>query len=94
MIAYAGYARPRGLPTGALYASDFSWLQGVAYLAMLCALVLGFLATGWWGPIVVLVGGNVVTRVLLPAAKQNAQFIAPCAVLVLAIVCAVAWLGQ
>lgn len=94
MIAYAGYARPRGLPTRALYATDFSWLQGVAYLAMLCGLVLGFLAAGWWGPIVVLVGGNVVTRLLLPSAKQNTQVIAPGAVVVLAIVCAFVWLGQ
>ena len=92
MIAYAGYAGSHDLPTGTLYAADFSWLQGIAYLAMLFGLVLGFFATGWWGPIVVFGGGNIFTRLLLPSAKKNTQVIAPWAVVILAIVCAAIWL--
>lgn len=61
---------------------------------MLCSFILGFFATGWLGPIVVLVGGNIVARLLLPWAKQNTQIIAPGAVLVIAIVCIVVWLGK
>lgn len=94
MIAYEGYATPRGLPVGALYIADFSWLQGVAYLAILCGLVFGYIATGWWGLIVVLVGGNLVTRLTLPTAKEKTQIIAPGAIVLLAVVCLIILAGQ
>lgn len=92
MIAYSGYAMPRGWRIGELYAADFSWLQGIAYLAILGSLVFGYLAAGWLGPIVVLVLGNVLTRALLPIAKESSQIIAPTAVLLFGIACIVVWL--
>lgn len=92
MIAYSGYALPRGWRVGRLYVTDFSWLQGIAYLAILGSLVFGHLAVGWWGVIVVLVMGNILTRVLLPSAGEKTQVIAPPAVLLLGIACVVVWL--
>lgn len=94
MIAYSGYATPRGWRVGALYFADFSWLQGIAYLALFGSLIFGFLAVGWWGPIAVLLGGNILSRLLLPAAKESTQIIAPAAVLLLGVVCPVVWLVQ
>lgn len=94
VIAYEGYASPRGLPVGALYVADFSWLQGVAYLTILCGLVFGYIATGWWGPIVVFIGGNLVTRLTLHAAKESTQIIAPGASVLLVIACVTIWAGQ
>lgn len=59
MIAYSGYATLRGWRIGAWYAADFSWLQGIAYLAIIGGLVFGYLAFGWWALIIVLVVGNI-----------------------------------
>lgn len=92
MIAYSGYAMPRGWRVGAWYFAGFSWLQGIAYIALLASLIFGYLAVGWWGPIVVLIGGNILTRLVLPTAKESTQLIAPVAVLFLGAACTFVWL--
>ncbi|MBS7350292.1 MAG: hypothetical protein KIG95_09100 [Comamonas sp.] len=92
MIAYSGYATQRGWRGGAWYFAGFSWLQGIAYIALVGSLIFGYLAVGWWGPIAALLGGNIFTRLFLPTAKESTQLIAPIAVILLGVVCAVAWL--
>ena len=94
MIAYSGYATLRGWRIGAWYAADFSWLQGIAYLAIIGGLVFGYLAFGWWALIIVLVVGNILTRILLAAARENTQMVAPLAVLLFGIACVVLWMLQ
>lgn len=91
IIAYSGYAAPRGWRVGAWYAAEFSWLQGIAYLAIIGALVLGYLAFGWWGPIVVVIIGNVVTRILLASVRESSQLVAPLVVFVLGITSLFIW---
>jgi hypothetical protein len=91
IIAYSGYAVPRGWRVGTWYAAEFSWLQGIAYVAIIGSLIFGYLAFGWWAPIVVVVIGNIVTRILLATARESAQIIAPIVVFFLGILSIVLW---
>ena len=83
MIAYSGYASQRGWPIGEFYAEEISLLQGIAYLAMIAALCFGYAAFGWWSVIVLVIRGNIMTRLLLVAARENTQLIAPAGVILL-----------
>lgn len=94
MIAYSGFATPRGCRVGASYFADFSWLQGIAYLALFGSLIFGFLAVGWWRPTAMLLAGNILSRRLLPVAEESTQTIVPVAVLLLGIACLAVWLAQ
>jgi len=73
IIAYAGYANPRGWPVGAWLASDFSWLQGLAYVALVGAIAASAYAGAWWHALIVVVAANVFVRVLFPIAGPRSQ---------------------
>ena len=75
IIAYAGYANPRGWPVGAWLASDFSWLQGLAYVAVVGAVAASAYSGAWWHAIIVVVAANVFVRVLFPVAGPKAQVV-------------------
>lgn len=81
-IAYAGYANVRGWSVGAWFAADFSWLQGLAYLALIGAPVIALIRGAWWVPVVVLLVGNVLVRVVLPVFRAQSQFIAAAGVII------------
>lgn len=73
IIAYAGYANPRGWPVGGWLAGDFSWLQGLAYVALLGAVAASVYAGAWWHSIVVVAAANVFVKALFPIAGPRAQ---------------------
>ena len=73
IISYAGYANPRGWPVGAWLASDFSWLQGLAYVALVGGVAVSAYVGAWWHAIVVVLVANVFVRVLFPIAGPRAQ---------------------
>jgi len=75
LIAYEGYAIPRGLTVGAWLAGDFSWLQGLAYVGIVGAVVLSFIVSVWWTAVIVIVGANVLARVILPIFKAQSQIV-------------------
>jgi len=82
IIAYAGYANPRGWPVGAWLAGNFSWLQGLAYIALVGAVAASVYTGDWWHAIVVLVSSNIITRVLLSTAGPLSQIVSMLGVLV------------
>lgn len=75
LIAYEGYARPRGWPVGGWLAGDFSWLQGLAYIGIIGTVVLSFVVSAWWAAIIVIVGANILARLFLPIFKAQSQII-------------------
>lgn len=75
LIAYEGYARPRGLPVGAWLSGDFSWLQGLAYIGIVGAVVLSFFVSVWWTAAVVIVGANILARAILRIFKARSQIL-------------------
>ena len=64
VIAYDGYARLKGLPAGAMFASDISQIQAFAWIAIIVSLVIAPIVGPWWHLLVVLIGGNLLTRIL------------------------------
>jgi hypothetical protein len=76
IIAYEGYATPRGWPIGAWLAGPFSWLQGIAYVALIGAVVASIYAGAWWHAVVVVVAANICVRLLFPIAGPRAQVVA------------------
>ena len=76
LIGYAGYARLRGWPVGALLVSDFSWLQGLAWFVIITGVVLSVLAGRWWHTLVVIAGAIIFARVLLRALGPRSQIVA------------------
>jgi|GEM_PF-2809429 len=75
-IAYSGYANARGWPVGAWLAGDFSWLQGLAYFALIGAPLIAFARGPWWVAVIVLAAGNILVRFVLPTFRAQSQFIA------------------
>lgn len=73
VIAYAGYANQRGWPVGAWLAGNFSWLQGLAYVALLGAIAAAAYVGAWWHAIVVVIAANAFVRGLFPVAGPRAQ---------------------
>ena len=82
IIAYSGYANPRGWPVGSWLARDFSWLQGLAYIAVAVAVAASIYAGVWWHGIIVLVAANVFVRILFPMVGPRAQVTSMLGVLV------------
>jgi hypothetical protein len=82
IIAYAGYANTRGWPVGAWLAGDFSWLQGLAYLALVGAVAAAAYSGAWWHAIIVVVAANLVVRVLFPMAGPQAQVVSTLGVVI------------
>lgn len=93
IIAYEGYANMRGWPVGAWLSGHFSWLQGIAYVALIVSVILSFVAVAWWAPAVVLIAGNILVRVMLPILKTKSQVVATVGVFVgLLLSVSVVWL--
>ena len=67
VIAYDGYARLKGLPAGTMFASDISQIQTFAWIAIIISLIVAPIAGPWWHLPVVLVAGNILTRILFAA---------------------------
>jgi len=82
IIAYEGYANMRGWPVGTWLSGPFSWLQGVAYIALIESAILSFIAIAWWAPALVLIVGNILVRIMLPAMKTKSQVVATVGVFV------------
>jgi len=76
IIAYEGYAHPRGWPIGSWMSGNFSWLQGIGYLGILESIVISFIIADWWTPIIIIIGGNILVRIALPVFKAKAQIVA------------------
>lgn len=81
-IAYEGYAAPRGWPVGAWLAGPFSWLQGLAYVALIGAIFASVFAGAWWHAILVIVFANICVRLLFSIAGPRAQVVASLGILV------------
>ena len=93
IIAYEGYAYPRGWPVGAWLVGPFSWLQGLAYVALVGAIVASVFAGAWWHAIVVVIAANICVRLLYPIAGPRAQVVALLGVLVgISLSAAMLWL--
>jgi hypothetical protein len=75
VIAYSGFAGPRGLPVGALLAEQYSWLQGLAYLVLLGSIAATFSVGSWWLPLLVIISANLIVRLLFRAAGPTSQYI-------------------
>jgi hypothetical protein len=73
VIAYDGYARLKGLPTGAMFASEISQIQAFAWIAIIISLVVAPIVGSWWHLFVVLIGGNILTRILFAALGAYVQ---------------------
>ena len=73
IIAYAGYANPRGWPVGEWLAGDFSWLQSLAYVALIGAVIASAYSGAWWYALVVIVAANIFVRLLFPALGPRSQ---------------------
>lgn len=76
IIAYEGYARQRAWPVGNLFAGNFSWVQGVAYIAIIGAAIISFIVTSWWGPILVIVVANLLVRIQFSIFKSKSPILA------------------
>jgi len=75
IIAYAGYANPRCWPVGAWLAGDFSWLQGLAYVALIGAVIASAYSGAWWHALIVIVAANIFVRLLFPAFGPRSQIV-------------------
>lgn len=81
IIAYAGYATPRGWPVGAWLAGAFSWLQGLAYVALIGSVIGSAYSGAWWHALVVIVAANIFVRLLFPALGPRSQIVSSLGVL-------------
>ena len=75
VIAYAGYANLKGLPAGAIFAKDFSFLQGLAWLALIGSIVAAWYFGAWWHALAVLLVANILTRLLFAAFAPQVQIL-------------------
>lgn len=76
IIAYSGYANLRGWTVGSWFAGDFSWLQGLAYLALVGGVALSTIVGAWWHAIVVLLGAFILVRILFSFFGPRSQVVA------------------
>ena len=82
VIAYAGYAQPRGWSVGSWLASDFSWLQGLAYLAIVASITVSIYTGAWWHAFVVIIFANLLVRTLFPLCGPKSQIYSTVGVLI------------
>ena len=82
IIAYEGYASPRGWPVGAWLTGAFSWLQAIAYIALLGAVAASVYVGAWWHAFIVVFAANIFVRVLFPITGPQAQVISALGVFV------------
>jgi hypothetical protein len=82
VIAYAGYAKQRCLPVGALLAGNSSWLQGIAWIAIGGGVVTSGYFGAWWQAVFVLVAANILVRILFSALGPKSQVVSALGVLV------------
>lgn len=75
IIAYEGYANKHGWTVGAWLSGPFSWLQGIAYIALIVSVILSFVKVAWWAPVVVLIAGNILARIMLSTLKAKSQIV-------------------
>ena len=73
VIAYDGYARQKGLPSGTMFAADTSQIQVFAWIAIVGSLIAAPLMGTWWHIFVVLIGGNIIARALFSAFGAKVQ---------------------
>ncbi len=73
VIAYDGYARLKGLPSGEMFSADLSQVQAFGWIAIIGSLIIAPLLGPWWHFLVVLIGGNILTRILFASFGAFAQ---------------------
>ena len=75
IISYAGYARTRGLTSGAQFASGFSLLQLFAWVGLSGSVLLGGIYGEWWYILVTLIGATILARLLFTVFGQFVQVV-------------------
>ena len=73
VIAYDGYARLKGLPAGDMFSGPISQIQALAWIAIIASLIIAPVFGPWWHLPVVLVAGNILTRIVFASFGTFAQ---------------------
>lgn len=64
-IAYEGAATKRGWPVGRLFAGSESWVQVLSYIILFICIGFALKASPWWSVFIVIVGANVLCRLII-----------------------------